>query len=501
MSVIGIAGSCALLVTGFGLQDSVLGMYDKQFEELWHFDMTCYLAKDQNPSENRALEKSLLTSPHITGVLFSYEQGIEITNPRTGKVYASYLSGARDRDALSEMITLRSNGKALELTDDGAIVTQKIADELDLTPGDTLAFTLDSKEYRVRVSGVCENYILHYVYLSDAYYQQVFGEPMPYDQFKLRLDDPGREDAIAKSLLSSERVAMIVDISKFMDMLQDMVTTINSVVMVLIASSAVLLFVVMFNLTNINIAERERELATLKLLGFYDRETYQYVYRENRLLTVIGTALGLALGVWMHYLVMHSIEVGNAMFVKTDVSRTEDVKAMVDRTVATFGRLDFAFNNAGIFLGLTPLPEYTEEMWERNIGVNLKGVWLCMKYEIPRMLENGGGAIVNTSSIAGLVAFPGHYGYVASKSGVNGITKGAALEFAASNVRVNAVCPGVIDTPMAKDLLLDAYKALHPLGRFGTPKDIASTAVWLCSDDASFITGQILAVDGGYTIP
>ncbi len=192
---------------------------------------------------------------------------------------------------------------------------------------------------------------------------------------------------------------------------------------------------------------------------------------------------------------------GEAMFVKTDVSRTEDVKVMVDRTVATFGRLDFAFNNAGIFLGLTPLQEYTEEMWERNIGVNLKGVWLCMKYEIPRMLENGGGAIVNTSSIAGLVAFPGHYGYVASKSGVNGITKGAALEFAASNVRVNAVCPGVTDTPMAKDILLDAYKALHPMGRFGTPKDIASTAVWLCSDEASFITGQILAVDGGYTIP
>lgn len=192
---------------------------------------------------------------------------------------------------------------------------------------------------------------------------------------------------------------------------------------------------------------------------------------------------------------------GEALFVRTDVSRTDDVQAMVARTIAAYGRLDYAFNNAGVFTGLIPLPEYTEEMWDKNINTNLKGVWLCMKHEIPHMLENGGGAIVNTSSIAGLVAFPGHYGYAASKSGVIGITKVAALEYAASGVRVNAVCPAVIDTPMAVGLLEDAYKALHPIGRFGKPEDVAATAVWLCSDEASFITGQILGVDGGYTLP
>jgi putative ABC transport system permease protein len=162
--------------------------------------------------------------------------------------------------------------------------------------------------------------------MNDAYYQKVFHKPMPYNQLRLSISNDEKGDSIAKDLLSDERVAMVVNISKFMDMLKDMVTTINSVVWVLIVSSAVLLFVVMFNLTNINIAERERELATLKLLGFYDRETYQYIYRENRFLTVIGTITGLALGVWMHYLVVSSIEVGNAMFVR-DIEFTSFVFA------------------------------------------------------------------------------------------------------------------------------------------------------------------------------
>ncbi len=192
---------------------------------------------------------------------------------------------------------------------------------------------------------------------------------------------------------------------------------------------------------------------------------------------------------------------GEALVIEADVSRNAEVKALVETTVRAFGRLDYAFNNAGVFTGLVPLAEYTEEMWEKNVSVNLKGVWLCMKHEIPCMLAHGGGAIVNTSSIAGLVAFPGHYGYAASKSGITGITKGAAVEFAKTGVRVNAVSPGVIETPMARDILLDEYKALHPIGRFGRPEEVAAAAVWLCSDEASFITGQIIAVDGGFTLP
>jgi NAD(P)-dependent dehydrogenase (short-subunit alcohol dehydrogenase family) len=192
---------------------------------------------------------------------------------------------------------------------------------------------------------------------------------------------------------------------------------------------------------------------------------------------------------------------GEAIFIRTDVSRGGDVEALVDGTVAACGRLDYAFNNAGVFTGLVPLSDYTEEMWERNINVNLKGVWLCMKHEIPKMLESGGGAIVNTSSIAGVVGFPQHYGYTASKYGINGITKVASIEFAGSGIRVNAVCPAVTETPMAEGLLRDEYRALHPIGRFCRPEEVAAAAVWLCSDEASYITGQIISVDGGYTVP
>ncbi len=189
---------------------------------------------------------------------------------------------------------------------------------------------------------------------------------------------------------------------------------------------------------------------------------------------------------------------GEALFVHTDVTKGAEVEALIDKTVATYQRIDYAFNNAGYYPGLRPIADYTEEMWDQTIAVNLKGVWLCMKYQVPHM--SAGGSIVNTSSVAGLVAVPEHYGYTASKWGVCGITKSAAREFADQGIRVNAVCPGVIDTPMAaNDFMLEEYRALHPLGRFGQPGDIASMVMWLCSEESSFITGQLLAVDGGWT--
>lgn len=193
-----------------------------------------------------------------------------------------------------------------------------------------------------------------------------------------------------------------------------------------------------------------------------------------------------------------------AIFIKCDVSKTADVKAMVAKTIAAFGRLDYAFNNAGIEGASAPTQDCTEENWDKTIGINLKGIWLCMKYEIPEILKQGKGAIVNCSSVAGLVGFSGLPAYVASKHGVIGLTKTAALEYATLGIRVNVVCPGVIQTPMIDRLTgktkeaIEQFTGLEPLGRFGLPEEIAHAVVWLCSDEASFVTGHAMAVDGGF---
>lgn len=200
-------------------------------------------------------------------------------------------------------------------------------------------------------------------------------------------------------------------------------------------------------------------------------------------------------------------ENGNeAIFIKCDVSKEEDVKNLVAETVAHFGRLDFCFNNAGIEGSPAPATECTNENWDKTININLTGVWYCMKYQIPEMLKTGGGSIVNNASIAGLVGFGSMPAYVASKHGVVGLTKNVALDYAKQGIRVNAVCPGVIQTPMidrftgGDQAAMEQLKAGKPMGRIGQPEEIAETVIFLCSDGASFITGQSIAVDGGWTV-
>ena len=195
---------------------------------------------------------------------------------------------------------------------------------------------------------------------------------------------------------------------------------------------------------------------------------------------------------------------GEAIFVKCDVSKSEDVKAMVEETINTFGQLDYAFNNAGIEGASAPTQDCTEENWDKTIGINLKGIWLCMKYEIPEMLKNRKGVIINCSSVAGLIGFQGLPAYVASKHGVIGLTKTAALENAPLGIRINAVCPGVIQTAMIDRLTgktkeaIKQFTELEPVGRFGQPDEIANAVIWLCSDEASFVTGVAMPVDGGF---
>ncbi len=197
---------------------------------------------------------------------------------------------------------------------------------------------------------------------------------------------------------------------------------------------------------------------------------------------------------------------GRALAIRCDVSRAEEVKAALDKAVEAFGRLDYAFNNAGLEQPVTAAADLTEEQWDRIVGVDLRGVFLCMRHEIPLMLRHGGGAIVNTSSGAGVKGFAGQAAYCAAKFGVVGLTKAAALDYAPSSIRINAVCPGIVETPM-----MDRFSggtpegrerviAQEPVGRMGKPEEIAAAVLWLCSDAAAFVVGHAMVVDGGQTV-
>ncbi|MEH2236032.1 SDR family oxidoreductase [Nostoc sp.] len=197
---------------------------------------------------------------------------------------------------------------------------------------------------------------------------------------------------------------------------------------------------------------------------------------------------------------------GQVLTVTCDVAQAKDVKAALDKTIETFGRLDFAFNNAGVEQKNAATAEIEEEEWDRIVDIDLRGVFLCMKYEIPLLLKQGGGAIVNTSSGAGVIGIKGGAAYTAAKHGVIGLTKSAALDYASQNIRVNAVAPGYIDTSMMDRFTggtpegRQKVVSEEPIGRMGQPEEIANAVVWLCSDASSFVVGHALVIDGGQTV-
>ena len=221
---------------------------------------------------------------------------------------------------------------------------------------------------------------------------------------------------------------------------------------------------------------------------------------EEKVALVTGSAMGIGLAC------AEAFAKAGYIAYRCDVSNTQAVKEMIDWTVATYGRLDAALNNAGIQTPQRPMAEITDDEFDRTVAVDLKGVWNCMRYEILQMLKQGGGAIVNTSSQGGVTGFPGQAAYIACKHAVIGLTRTAAIDYAAKNIRINAVCPGVIRTPMAEDLMRrdpSLEKELVrdiPAGRLGKPEEIANAVLWLCSPQASFVDGHALLVDGAFSI-
>jgi NAD(P)-dependent dehydrogenase (short-subunit alcohol dehydrogenase family) len=193
---------------------------------------------------------------------------------------------------------------------------------------------------------------------------------------------------------------------------------------------------------------------------------------------------------------------GEAIFIKTDVSKAADVETLIEKTIDIYGRLDCACNNAGLGGAASPIADMSEKDWDQLVDVNLKGTWLCLKYQIRAMLKQGSGAIVNIASVAGVVGFPGFTGYCATKGGVIALSRAAAMEYAKAGIRINVVSPGAIATDMLATLptdVLTQLTAMHPIGRIAKPEEVAETVVWLCSDGSSFLVGHNMMVDGGYT--
>ena len=318
MSTIGIAGSCALMLTGFGLRDSVFGITNRQFTKIMRMQLQAFSYEAMDAADWAALLKERDTEANITGYLLVRDKTMDIEDKVRGDRSVHFMM-VQDAAKLRPFIDLRTpGGQELSLPDDGVVVTSKIAELYGLRAGSELTLTSGTTSYQLHISVVAENYVMHYVFISPAYYTQVTGQELMYNGVLAQMRDTAdeAENRLAASLLSDGRMYSVNFTKGLQDSLHDNLSSLNYVVGVLILCAAALAFVVMFNLTNINLTERRRELATLRVLGFQDKELYSYVFRENNALAAIGSVFGLVLGIIMHRYVIATTEVDIVRFVR-----------------------------------------------------------------------------------------------------------------------------------------------------------------------------------------
>ena len=319
MSVIGIAGSGALLVTAFGLNDSIFGIIEKQFGDIWQMDVQAYVYEAMPLADMQELLGKNPANDDFDSVMFCLDSQMECKNGGRSQS-GVHLLGVESAGSMAGRINLHNGGAPVTLDDSGVVVTAKLAETLSIKIGDGINMRTGGEDHLMRVIGVADNYVYHYVYITAAYYETVFGKAMQYNGFMGNLKDGLTDetmDAMSTQLLSDSRMYTVRTIESIYASVWDSLSILNYVVLVLILGSGMLTFVVMLNLTNINIGERMRELATLRVLGFYDKEMYAYIFRENNALSVIGAFVGLLFGKIMHLFVIRTCEVDMVMFVRS----------------------------------------------------------------------------------------------------------------------------------------------------------------------------------------
>lgn len=319
MSVIGIAGSGALLVTAFGLNDSIFGIIEKQFGDIWQMDVQAYVYEAMPLGDMQELLGKNPANDDFDSVMFCLDSQMECKNGGRSQS-GVHLLGVESAGSMAGRINLHNGGAPVTLDDSGVVVTAKLAETLSIKVGDEINMRTGGEDHLMRVIGVADNYVYHYVYITAAYYETVFGKAMLYNGFMGNLKDGLTDetmDAMSTQLLSDSRMYTVRTIESIYASVWDSLSILNYVVLVLILGSGMLTFVVMLNLTNINIGERMRELATLRVLGFYDKEMYAYIFRENNALSVIGAFVGLVFGKIMHLFVIRTCEVDMVMFVRS----------------------------------------------------------------------------------------------------------------------------------------------------------------------------------------